>query len=101
MMRLTRLFGLSCLSASLLVGVHVTFAQSPPDVAHNEQGQDPHAESSGPLAGHSFHAEVFNEGPRQAAYLIAGTGAVDFPVSTENLLAQQFFNQGIGQLHGF
>ena len=26
--------------------------------------------------GHSFHAEAFNEGPRQAAYLMQGMGNV-------------------------
>jgi peroxiredoxin len=54
-----------------------------------------------PQPGHSLHGEAFDEGPRQQAYLIGGTGAVHFPVSTINALAQQFFDQGIGQLHGF
>jgi peroxiredoxin len=61
-------------------------------------------QTSGPkdiLEGHSFHGEAFNEGPRQKAYLMGGTGNVSFPVSTNVALAQQFFNQGIGQLHGF
>ena len=53
------------------------------------------------LAGHSFHGEAFNEGPRQKAYLMGGTGNVSFKVSSNIALAQQFFNQGIGQLHGF
>lgn len=53
------------------------------------------------LAGHSFHGEAFNEGPRQAAYLMDGMGNVQFPASTENQLAQQFINQGVAQLHGF
>ncbi|MEZ6074457.1 MAG: hypothetical protein R3C56_01915 [Pirellulaceae bacterium] len=52
-------------------------------------------------AGHSFHGEAFNEGPRQAAYLMPGLGRVDFPVSTTNELAQRFINQGVAQLHGF
>lgn len=54
-----------------------------------------------PSFGHSVHGEVFNEGPRQAAVMLSGTGDVDFPISTENAEAQAFFNQGIGQLHGF
>lgn len=54
-----------------------------------------------PLPGHSSHGEAFNEGPRQAAKLIQGTGKVTFPISTKNTQAQAFFNQGIGQLHGF
>ena len=55
----------------------------------------------GPLAGHSYHGEAFNEGPRQAAYLMSGTGKVDFPVTTRSRQAQKFFEQGVGQLHGF
>lgn len=53
------------------------------------------------LPGHSMHGEAFNEGPRQAAVLIPGTGKVDFAVATANPQAQQFFTQGVGQLHGF
>jgi peroxiredoxin/Tfp pilus assembly protein PilF len=56
---------------------------------------------SGPDPGHSAHGEAFNEGPRQAAVLMGGTGKVDFPVSTRHSRAQRFFNQGVGQLHGF
>ncbi|MFO1486017.1 MAG: redoxin domain-containing protein [Verrucomicrobiaceae bacterium] len=55
-----------------------------------------------PLPGHSAHGEAFNEGPRQAAVLVPGCGdAVKFPISTKKSEAQQFFTQGIGQLHGF
>lgn len=53
------------------------------------------------LPGHSLNGEAFNEGPRQAAVLMPGTGAVSFPVTTKNELAQKFFTQGVGQLHGF
>ena len=51
--------------------------------------------------GHSLHGEAFDEGPRQKAYLMGGTGDVHFPVTTKVPLAQQFFDQGVGQLHGF
>jgi peroxiredoxin len=51
--------------------------------------------------GHSSHGEAFNEGPRQKAELMTGTGDVHFPVTTKNELAQKFFDQGVGQLHGF
>lgn len=54
-----------------------------------------------PPAGHSHYGEAFNEGPRQAAYLMEGMPKIDFPVSTTNTLTQRFFNQGVGQLHGF
>jgi peroxiredoxin len=56
---------------------------------------------AGPLPGHSMHGEAFDEGPRQAAVLMEGTGSVQFPVTTSSELAQKFFTQGVGQLHGF
>jgi len=54
-----------------------------------------------PVPGHSLNGESFNEGPRQAAVLMGGTGAVKFPVTTKSAEAQKFFEQGVGQLHGF
>lgn len=51
--------------------------------------------------GHSMHSEAFNEGPRQAAYLMSGMGNVHWEISTKNAMAQRFFDQGIVQLHGF
>lgn len=54
------------------------------------------------LPGHSEHGEAFNDGPRQAAVLIPGCGdAVKFPISTKKPKAQEFFTQGVGQVHGF
>ncbi len=53
------------------------------------------------LAGHSLHGEAFDEGPRQAAVLMPGMPKIDFPVTVRNPQAQLFFNQGVGQLHGF
>ncbi|MCA9182017.1 MAG: alkyl hydroperoxide reductase, partial [Planctomycetales bacterium] len=64
-------------------------------------GDDDESTKDDIAAGHSFHGEAFNEGPRQAAYLMPGLGRVDFPVSTTNELAQRFINQGVAQLHGF
>ncbi len=55
----------------------------------------------GLLPGHSHYGEEFNQGPRQKAYLMGGTGNVHFPVSSKNPLVQKFIEQGIGQLHGF
>jgi peroxiredoxin len=52
-------------------------------------------------AGHSLHGEVFNEGPRQKAYLMGNTGNVTIKVTTKSAEAQKFFDQGLGQLHGF
>lgn len=78
------LFCVFCLSATVLI------AAAPPSL-----------ETPGPHPGHSIHGEAFNEGPRQAAYLMGNTGGINFPISTANKEAQAFFNQGIGQLHGF
>ena len=36
------------------------------------------------LQGHSTHGEAFNEGPRQSAYLMGGTGNIHFPVTTDS-----------------
>jgi peroxiredoxin len=59
--------------------------------------------ASGPTAdpGHSQHGEAFDEGPRQKARLMPGMPKIDFPVTTKSREAQAFFNQGVGQLHGF
>src|SRR5204863_1103102 len=53
------------------------------------------------LAGHSTHGEAVNEGPRQAAVFMGGTGQVHLPVTTTSAAAQKFFDQGVGQLYGF
>ena len=76
-------------------------AQAIPDpVAADETSVTDHALAE-ILQGHSFHGEAFNEGPRQKAYLMGGTGNIRFPVTTKSDLAQSFINQGVGQLHGF
>jgi peroxiredoxin len=61
----------------------------------------PSATPAGPLPGHSYHGEVFDAGPRQKAYLMTGMPKIHFPVTTKSPEAQQFFEQGVGQLHGF
>ena len=53
------------------------------------------------LEGHSAHGEAFNEGPRQAAYLMPNPGNVHFPVTSPHPDVQAMFDQGVGQLHGF
>ena len=53
------------------------------------------------LAGHSYHGEAFNEGPRQAAVMMPGMSPIEFPTSTKSEAAQGFVEQGIAQLHGF
>jgi len=52
-------------------------------------------------AGHSYHGEAFNEGPRQAAVLLQGMGNVVFPSSAKDPQTQAFINQGVAALHGF
>ena len=54
-----------------------------------------------PVAGHSTHGDAFDEGPRQAAVLLKGMGAISFPITTQSGDAQKFFDQGVAQLHGF
>ncbi len=71
---------------------------SPASSEAADVSEDPLAEI---LEGHSLHGDAFNEGPRQRAYLMGGTGNVQFPVTTESKTVQKFINQGIGQLHGF
>lgn len=51
--------------------------------------------------GHSNHGEAFNEGPRQAGYLMEGQGRVDFPITTDSAEVRAFVNQGVAQLHVF
>jgi len=53
------------------------------------------------IPGRSSHGEAFNEGPRQAAYKMGGTGNVHLEITSKHPEAQAFFDQGIGQLHGF
>ncbi len=76
---------------------------NPSSVPRGEPIQDLSAAAKklDPLAGHSAHGEAFNDGPRQRAYLMGGTGRVNLTVTTKSPEAQKFFNQGIGQLHGF
>jgi peroxiredoxin len=57
------------------------------------------AESLAP--GHSHQGDSFNEGPRQASSLITGTGKVTIPIETTWSEGQAYFDQGLGQLHGF
>ena len=64
-------------------------------------GQEATEKTDAPAAGHSYHGEVFNEGPRQAAVLIPGTGEVHLEVTTKSEEARRFFAQGVGQLHGY
>ncbi len=70
---------------------HIAFADTPPDSST----------TNALAAGHSQHGEAFNDGPRQAPYLMGGTGKISFPITTGSKKAKRFFLQGLGQLHGF
>lgn len=61
------------------------------------------AEDSPPpkTPGHSVHGEAFNEGPRQKARLMGETGKVSLEITAKSPEAKAFFDQGLGQLHGF
>jgi peroxiredoxin len=59
------------------------------------------AEEDQPLPGHSHVGDAFDEGPRQSASLLGGTGKVTIPITSSWPKAQAFFDQGLGQLHGF
>jgi peroxiredoxin len=62
---------------------------------------DDGAASTNALPGHSLHGEAFNEGPRQRAHIMPGTGKVKLKITSKHPQAQAYFNQGVGQLHGF
>jgi len=69
-------------------------------VADHEEESEEDSEQD-VLAGHSDHGGAWNEGPRQAAELLPDMGNIDFPISSSSEVARAFFNQGIGQIHGF
>ncbi len=69
--------------------------------ADKAEDTDKKKETADVLAGHSYHGEVFNEGPRRKACLMGGTGNVHFDVTVKNSEAQKYLDQGLGQLHGF
>jgi peroxiredoxin len=71
------------------------------DKASEAKPAEPTTTPTGPLPGHSYHGEVFDEGPRQRAYLMTGMPKIHFPVTTKSAEAQAFIEQGVGQLHGF
>ena len=72
-----------------------------PWLAATARADHPEDNADDARAGHSLHGDAFNEGPRQAAYLMEGMPKINFPVTTRSAEAQKFFNQGVGQLHGF
>ena len=75
-------------------------AEAPSDEADAEPADDANPDSL-PAAGHSFHGEAFDEGPRQAATLMPGMSNVVFASSAQPESTQSFVNQGVALLHGF
>ncbi|MEQ9409361.1 MAG: redoxin domain-containing protein [Fuerstiella sp.] len=84
---------IACLFSSAPVCFGDESAASDADSKPSEAAETPE--------GHSLHGEVFNEGPRQAAYLMDGVGTVRFEVTTVSDAARAFVRQGVAQLHGF
>src|SRR6266436_7018838 len=72
-----------------------------PDAFATDDPPDGSGSTNAFKAGHSLHGEAFNEGPRQSARLMPGVGKVKLKITSKHPEAQAFFNQGIGQLHGF
>ena len=88
--------------AVIPLGAFDAVAQDKDKAKKDEKKEDKKAEEEKGLpAGHSNHGEAFNEGPRQKAYLMGGTGNVTFPATCSKPIVQKFINQGLGQLHGF
>lgn len=79
----------------------VALLVAPLAIAAEPGSVDKTEDSDGVAAGHSYHGEAFNEGPRQAAEIIPGMAPIDFPTSAKNEATQKFIEQGISQLHGF
>lgn len=67
----------------------------------NQATKSPEDKAGTPVPGHSMYGEAFNEGPRQFAHLLPGTGQVHLPITNKSSDGQAFFDQGVGQLHGF
>ncbi|MFO0953501.1 MAG: hypothetical protein U0835_20585 [Isosphaeraceae bacterium] len=88
--------GVACTLAALCLGAWAR-GDEPTKPTESASATNPAV----PAAGHSLHGEAFDEGPRQAAYLMPGMGKVSFPVTTSKPDAQAFINQGVAQLHTF
>jgi peroxiredoxin len=77
--------------------------------------EDKTQNNSSLLPGHSAQGHLFSDGPRQEARLMVGMPKVHFPISchaeggaspkgdktARDKAVQAFFDQGVGQLHGF
>ena len=87
---------------ALLITLVLVGCQTVPAFAQTDEAKPIDASAAKDLpAGHSQHGEAFNQGPRQQAYLMGGTGKIRFPVTSKVKDVQKFVEQGIGQVHGF
>ncbi len=99
MIPLSRILLCCCFSSTALCSAPLAYGQ---EAATHTPGQElPEDLGAAPPEGHSHIGASFNEGPRQAAYLMSDWDKVHFAVTTKQAMAQNFFDQGIGQLHGF
>ena len=89
---------LVCTGICVLLSGQLLWSQDDSDKKQEEGKKEAKTEVP---AGHSYHGEFLNAGPRQKAYLMAGTGHVRFPVTSSNEMAKKFVEQGLGQLYGF
>jgi len=76
-------------------------AQSPLARAEETPSTEKAADALAIAPGHSTHGEAFDDGPRQQARLMGGTGRVHLEITCDAPGAQEMFDQGLGQLHGF
>ena len=95
----------SAIRTVCLTGLAICLLAGSGSFAVSQDSETASGDSNGaqeePVAGHSGHGEIFNEGPRQRAYLMGTTGKIDFPVTSKVSNVREFINQGVGQLHGF
>ena len=98
----------AAIAGTMLFSLPLTKSSIAQETATNEAAEattdanaNAEATSESIPAGHSYHGEAFNEGPRQAAVLMEGMGKVDFPSSAKKEQTRNFINQGIAALHGF
>ncbi len=90
--------GLAFVVAAIIL---IPFASPRAMAVESIPGPASEAASDDTPAGHSYHGEAFNAGPRQAAVLLPGMGNVDFKTSAKDQKTQAFINQGVAALHGF
>ena len=87
---------LSCFLIPVLCSLHCSAIAQ--EITPTESVPDPR---TSPMYGHSMLGSAFDDVPRQRAYLMRGMPKIVFPITTTSSEAQRYFEQGIGQLHGY